>query len=119
MPLIGAANPAEGIEAGKLAWPHGFHLRRVDFEPGAGLAPHARREQEVLYLFRGALAFEWADGALELAPGDVLTVPVGLEHGYRAVGADPVSAYVVRGGDQPAAPSWRAAERAAAASTAR
>ena len=119
LPLIGAANPAEGIEPGKLAWPHGFHLRRVDFEPGAGLAPHARREQEVLYLFRGALAFEWADGALELAPGDVLTVPVGLQHGYRAVGAEPVSAYVVRGGDRPAAPSWRAAERAAAGSAAR
>jgi mannose-6-phosphate isomerase-like protein (cupin superfamily) len=112
--LIGEANPGEGIGSGKLAWPHGFHVRRMDFRPGASLAFHSRNEEEVLYLFRGSLAFEWADGSLDLEPGDVLTVPVGLEHGYRNLEADDAIAYVVRGGDNPAAPNWLASELSAA-----
>jgi mannose-6-phosphate isomerase-like protein (cupin superfamily) len=110
LPLIGGSNPDEDIAAGKLAWAHGFHLRRLEFAPGASLALHARLEEEVLYLHRGRLAFDWADGTLELDQGDVLTVPVGLEHAYRNASTEDATAYVVRGGDSPAAPQWHLPE---------
>ncbi len=105
-PVIGLANPAEGIEAGKLAWKHGFHVRRLDFAPAGALGYHSRDEEEVIYLHQGQLAFEWNDQQLVLEPGDVLTVPIGLEHGFRNLSDERSVAFVVRGGDAPSAPHW-------------
>jgi quercetin dioxygenase-like cupin family protein len=104
--VIGPANPAEGVGAGKLGWKHGFHVRRLDIAPGASLPLHARREEEVIYLHRGALSFQWGDESLLLAEGDVLTVPPLLMHGYANRSGDPAVAYIVRGGDAPAAANW-------------
>ncbi len=101
-PIIGAANPGEGIAAGKLDKPHGFHLRRFDFDVAAELPMHSRAEPEVIFVHRGSLAFDWAEGSVTLDEGDVLTVPVGLVHRYRNASSEAALAYVVRGGDQPA-----------------
>ena len=105
-PLIGPTNPAESIAAGKIAKSHGFHVRRVDFAPGSTLRYHARDEEEVIFIHRGALLMQWEGGELPLNKGDVLTVPVGLEHGYMNFGDEVVQAYVVRGGNHPKAPRW-------------
>ncbi len=104
--VIGPANAAEGIAAGKMAWEHGFQVRRLDLAPGAVLPLHARDEEEVLYLHRGELAFNWDEQSLAMAPGDVLTVPIGLMHGYSNTGEQAAVAYVVRGGNAPAAATW-------------
>ncbi len=105
-PLIGPANPAELTVAGKIAEPHGFHVRRLDFAPGAALGYHARDEEEVIFIHRGTLTVQWEGGELPLNKGDVLTVPVGLIHGYSNFGDEAVQAYVVRGGNHPKAPQW-------------
>ena len=105
-PVIGPANEAEGILAGKMNNKHGFHVRRLNMEPGASLPFHARLEEEVFYLRSGRVAFEWEGGKLNLAEGDVLTVPKGLMHGYRAEGDAPAVACLVRGGNQPQAAVW-------------
>lgn len=102
-PIIGAGNDAEGIAAGKMAWPHGFNVRRLDFDIDGVIALHARQEEEVVYLHHGQLAFIWADGEMILGAGDVLTVPIGLVHSFKNCGDDKVLAYVVRGSNQPAA----------------
>lgn len=112
-PVIGASNEAEGIAAGKMTWPHGFNVRRMDFEAGSLLASHARDEQEVIFVHRGMVSFVWDGGELTLGEGDVLTVPIGLAHSYRNIGEASALAYVVRGGDQPAAATLVAAESAA------
>jgi mannose-6-phosphate isomerase-like protein (cupin superfamily) len=114
-PILGPANPKEGINAGKMAWEHGFHLRRLDMAAGTALPLHARAEEEVVYLFRGELAFQWESGELHMSMGDVLTVPKGLLHSFSNAGAEPLIAYIVRGGNAPAAPRWApiAAEAAA------
>ena len=104
--LIGPANPAEEIAAGKMDWKHGFHLRRLDLEPAAELPLHTRQEEEVFYLHRGDVRFQWDGGELNLEAGDVLTVPIGVMHAYRNDGDTAAVAYIVRGGDSPAAPSW-------------
>jgi len=105
-PLIGGANTSEGIETGKLAWRHGFHVRRLDLEQHATLPQHSRKEEEVVYVRTGSLDFTWKGGVLHLEPGDVLTVPVGLVHGFGNPQALPTVAYIVRGGDKPAPPQW-------------
>jgi mannose-6-phosphate isomerase-like protein (cupin superfamily) len=104
--IIGPANSAEGIAAGKMDWKHGFHVRRLDLSPQTTLPFHAREEEEVVYLHRGTLSFEWEEGSLQLVAGDVLTVPIGLMHGYTNAGDEPAVAYVVRGGNAPAPAIW-------------
>lgn len=106
--IIGKANPAESIDAGKLAWTHGFHVRRLDLAPGGALAHHSRSEEEVVYVHQGQLTYEWGREQLVLEAGDVLTVPIGLAHGFRNVSDEPAVVYVVRGGDTPSAPQWAA-----------
>jgi mannose-6-phosphate isomerase-like protein (cupin superfamily) len=105
-PIVGVKNSAEGMPAGRLNWPHGFHLRALRMTKGASIPKHARLEEEVLLMHRGALQFDWADGSLTLGAGDTLTVPKGLVRSYRSVGLTPTELYVVRGGDHPAAPQF-------------
>ncbi|MEP0201592.1 MAG: cupin domain-containing protein [Halioglobus sp.] len=102
--IIGPANADENIPAGKMGWEHGFHVRRLDIAVGASLPVNARQEEEVVYLFRGELAYQWDGGELHMAEGDVLTVPKHLLHGFSNTGAEPLIAFIVRGGNKPAAP---------------
>lgn len=101
--VLGPASPAEGIGAGKMSWNHGFQLRRLDMLPGAVLPQHARAEEEVIYVFRGELSFHWDDKVIDMSAGDVLTVPKRLMRSYSNAGTGPLIAYVVRGGNAPAA----------------
>lgn len=106
IPVIGAASAAEKIGAGKMNWPHGFHLRCLKMPAGAAIAPHFRREEEVIYLYEGGLSVAWPDGDLSLGRGDVLTIPKLLTRSFHNVGDAGAVLYVVRGGDSPAAPQW-------------
>lgn len=105
-PLVGGVSAAERIEAGRLAWSHGFHVRALHLAAGAHIPVHTRGEEEVLLLHRGRLLLRWPDGELELGVGDTLTVPKHLRRTYIALGDATTEVYVVRGGDQPGAPRF-------------
>lgn len=105
-PIVGAASAAEGVPAGRMAWPHGFHLRRLVLAPGASIPAHTRSEEEVLLMHRGVLRFEGGGEQIDLGQGDVFSVPIGVSRRYANPGHEPASVYVVRGGDQPGAPQW-------------
>ncbi len=107
-PIVGGASAAEGLPAGPLDWPHGFHVRALHLDPGAGIPAHRRLEAEVLLMHRGELRVEWPGGALVLGAGDTLTVPVGLPRAYANPGGGVTEVYVVRGGDAPAAAQFEA-----------
>lgn len=104
--VVGPARTDDGFEAGPIAgwWPHGFNLRRLTLRSGAYVPMHARREAEVLFVHQGALEVSWAGGELILAPGDTLTLPIGLERALRNTASIDCVAFVVRGSDSPAAP---------------
>ncbi|GAB4149342.1 MAG: hypothetical protein Tsb0016_20670 [Sphingomonadales bacterium] len=105
--IIGGANPAEEIEAGKMNWPHGFHLRRLELAAAARVPLHSRAEVEVLFVQDGALSIGWDGHALHLGKGDTLTVPRNLPRTIRNPDdAKPAIIFVVRGGNAPAAPQW-------------
>lgn len=104
--VIGPESDSEGLSAGKIGWRHRFHLRRLNVQPGCSLPFHARAEAEVVFLHRGKLRYQWELGELLLEPGDVLTVPIDLMHGFSNEGPDTAVAYVVRGGDAPEPARW-------------
>jgi len=100
-PIVGVANPAEKMPAGRINWPHHFQVRALRLASGAHSAAHRRSEEEVLLVHEGRIAFEWPGGCLEIAAGDTLTVPKNLERSFfNPTGRDAV-AYVVRGGNHP------------------
>ena len=103
-PIIGPASSREGLAAGKLSWPHGFQLRVLRVAAHARGVEHSRDEEEVLLMHSGKLTVEWQSQSLMLLPGDTLTVPPGLARQYANLGTSTATLYIVRGGDQPAAP---------------
>ena len=105
-PVIGQCNDSEGVPKAPLSWRHGFHLRRLAFEPGAVTPLHARVEEEVWTIHEGRLRVHWGAHALDLGPGDVLTVPIGLSRRFENPGSEPAVAFVVRGGNAPFPPQW-------------
>lgn len=104
-PIIGAASPDEGLAAGQMDWPHGFHVRHWTVNPDVSTKEHTRAEEEVILMHKGQLSVDISDGSVDLGPGDVLTIPVGTARSFANRGTEAVKAYVVRGGDQPKAPT--------------
>ena len=102
-PIIGAASPGEGLAAGQMSWPHGFHVRHVTIDPEAATKRHIRHEEEVIFVHSGQLLLLLPDGEIELGVGDVFTVPIGMPRSFGNRGTERVEAFVVRGGDQPQA----------------
>lgn len=102
--ILGPANPAEGIQAGRFGWKHGFHLRRLTFAPGARIGLHRRTEAEVIFVQEGVVTFGWDGGSLDLGPGDTLTVPVGAARRFES--SKGATAFVVRGTDSPSPPRF-------------
>ena len=103
-PIIGARSPDEKMPAGKMAWPHGFHLRHLAVEPGASSKRHARDEEEVLLLQSGTMTLSFSDGDVDLVAGDVFTTPIGVAKTIANHGTELAETYIVRGSDQPAPP---------------
>ncbi|MDE0000831.1 MAG: cupin domain-containing protein [Rhodospirillaceae bacterium] len=105
-PVIGERNDSEGVPKAPLSWRHGFQLRQLAFEPGASTPVHSRIEEEVWTIHEGRLRVHWGEHALDLGPGDVLTVPIGLSRRFENPGSEPAVAFVVRGGNAPFPPQW-------------
>ena len=99
-PIIGGER-GDGMTAGKLNWRHGFQLRKLVVQPGAATIEHRRPQEEVLLCHQGALSLVVDGSAFALAPGDVMSVPVGLARRYANEGDAPCEIYAVDGGDEP------------------
>jgi mannose-6-phosphate isomerase-like protein (cupin superfamily) len=99
---------ADGFAPGPIAgwWPHGFNLRALRLESGATVPSHRRAEEEVIFVHRGVLQVTTPEGEVIMGPGDTFTTPKGLPRAFRACSSNGVAAYVVRGGDSPAAPEF-------------
>jgi mannose-6-phosphate isomerase-like protein (cupin superfamily) len=106
--IITPAATGDGFAPGPITgwWPHGFNLRALRLESGAAVARHARAEAEVIFVHRGVLQVTTPAGEAILGPGDTFTTPKGMPRRFRASSSNGVAAYVVRGGDAPAAPRF-------------
>ena len=81
-------------DAGTLDWDHGFDVDRLDIAPGEMLEPLPPSASEVVFVHSGSLDVRWPDGAVSLAPGDTMTVPIGLARSFAS--ANGCTAYIVR-----------------------
>lgn len=100
-PIVGVANPAERMPAGRMGWAHDFQVRALRIAPRSRSPAHARDEEEVLLVHSGRPRISWPGGELELGPGDTLTVPKGLARSYANDDDRSAIVYVVRGGNHP------------------
>lgn len=106
--IITPRGTRDGFDQGPIVgwWPQGFNLRQLTLQTGAYVPLHARAEAEVLILHEGTLEVSWADGVIVMGAGDTLTVPVGLQHAFRNAASVPAVAFVARGTEDPAPPTF-------------
>lgn len=65
-----------------------FALRRFIMEPGGGMPIHTNQVEHEQYVLRGAATI-WIDGVEHrVQADDVVFIPAGVPHGYRAEGAE-------------------------------
>ncbi len=106
--ILNLVDTADGFPAGPIrgGWPHGFALRQLRMTSGTRIPPHVRLEPEVVFVHEGELGVSWPEGEVVMRRGDTMSVPEGVPRSFRNGGPGPTVAYVVRGGDNPAAPRF-------------
>lgn len=67
----------------------GFHMRRFVMEPGGGMPRHTNRVEHQQYVLRGSARIGIGDEVHEVARGDVVHIPAGVPHWYRAGPEEP------------------------------
>lgn len=70
--IIGAGGP--------LDWDHGFTMRRTQLASGAAFDAATSAAALVVFVHAGNLAVRWSGGAIDLGPGDTITIPPHLAY---------------------------------------
>ena len=85
--------PAEEVEAGTgtkrqvLIGPDegpNFAMRRFIMEPGGGMPMHTNKVEHEQYVLRGSARVQIGDEVHHVKAGDVVYIPGGVPHNYRA-----------------------------------
>jgi quercetin dioxygenase-like cupin family protein len=74
---------------------HGFSITYIRAPKGKGAALHRHATEEVFIPVKGDWQVFWLEGederTIDLAPGDVVNVPIGIYRGFRNLSEDPQS----------------------------
>jgi quercetin dioxygenase-like cupin family protein len=99
MPVRRAASvPAEPVKAGTetrrqvLIGPDegpNFAMRRFIMNPGGSMPRHTNRVEHEQYVLRGRAKIGIGEETFEVSEGDVVYIPAGIPHWYRAQGGEP------------------------------
>lgn len=105
--IITPKETGDNFAAGPIVgwWEHGFNLRCVRMAADASLPSHSRAEEEVIMMQEGRITVRLDAEEVVLGKGDFLTLPKNESRSWQA-GKDGAVAFVVRGGDSPAAPAF-------------
>jgi quercetin dioxygenase-like cupin family protein len=68
--------------------PH-FAMRRFIMQPGGGMPRHTNKVEHEQYVLRGAATITLGDETHRVKAGDVVYIPAGQPHSYRAEGSEP------------------------------
>lgn len=66
-----------------------FALRRFIMEPGGGMPKHTNTVEHEQYVLRGAATIGIGDQVAEVRAGNVVFIPAGTPHWYKAHGTEP------------------------------
>ena len=93
-----------------ISEPHGFNIGGARQPPGCLNSQHSHETAEVFVVHSGRWEFllgpDKEDGAVELGPGDVISIPIHVFRGFKNVGDDTGFLYAVLGGDDPGHVTW-------------
>jgi mannose-6-phosphate isomerase-like protein (cupin superfamily) len=79
------------VKVGSTLSDDAYSLMDYRAPAGFGVVRHLHhREDEVLHLVEGRIAVWMPDRCLTMAPGDLVFLPRGVEHAWRAYGEQPV-----------------------------
>jgi quercetin dioxygenase-like cupin family protein len=67
----------------------GFHMRRFVMEPGGGMPRHRNAVEHQQYVLRGSARIGIGEEEFEVRAGDVVHIPAGVPHWYRAGDGEP------------------------------
>ncbi|MDX1740487.1 MAG: cupin domain-containing protein [Rhodothermales bacterium] len=63
--------------------PH-FAMRKFVMDPGGGMPTHTNSVEHEQYVIRGAATVSIGDDVYQVGEGDVVFIPAGVPHSYRA-----------------------------------
>ena len=66
-----------------------FALRRFIMEPGGGMPAHTNAVEHEQYVLRGRARIGIGDEVIEVRKDDVVFIPAGVPHWYKAEGDEP------------------------------
>lgn len=66
-----------------------FAMRRFIMQPGGGMPPHTNTVEHEQYVLRGRATIGIADRTVEVKQGDVVYIPAGTPHWYKAKEGEP------------------------------
>lgn len=66
-----------------------FCLRRFVIKPGGWMPLHTNEVEHEQYVLRGSARIRIGDAVHEVKAGDAVYIPAGVQHDYRAGGAEP------------------------------
>jgi quercetin dioxygenase-like cupin family protein len=66
-----------------------FHMRRFVMHPGGGIPLHTNEIEHQQYVLAGEATIGLGDEVVKVKAGDVIHIPAGLPHWYRAEGNRP------------------------------
>jgi quercetin dioxygenase-like cupin family protein len=102
-----AENPEQHIHIKEA---HGFNIGGARQPPGCINSQHSHDTAEVFVVHSGKWRFmvgeQGKDAAVELAPGDVISLPTNMFRGFENVGEDSGFLFAILGGDDPGRVLW-------------
>ena len=100
-------NPEQYVH---ITEPHGFNIGGARQPPGCVNSQHSHDTAEVFVVHSGHWRFDLGehgdDAQVELAPGDVISIPIKMFRGFTNIGDDVGYLFAVLGGDDPGRVLW-------------
>jgi quercetin dioxygenase-like cupin family protein len=100
-------NPAQFVH---IPEPHGYNIGGARQPPGCVNSQHSHESAEVFVVHSGRWRFDLGehgeDAQVELAPGDVISLPVRMFRGFTNIGEESGFLFAVLGGDDPGRVTW-------------
>lgn len=86
-PVAAGSGTTRQVLIGPDQGPH-FSMRRFIMEPGGGMPAHTNTVEHEQYVLRGRATIGIGDKQMDVRPGDVIFIPAGTPHWYRAHGEE-------------------------------
>ncbi len=82
-PVDVGSGTSRQVLLGEDEGPH-FQMRRFVMQPGGGMPRHTNAVEHEQYVLRGAATIGIGDETFDVSAGDVVLIPAGVPHWYRA-----------------------------------